>query len=463
MRITDAISNNYICTPPLVAYSKPQALSEAKLEPLGDIFILGKALKNTAANAKLDTGKTPGIYAGDPLPGTLMPGPPQPVSALPAALQLNTPDPQKPGGQPAVQTPASLKPGGRPVSQTPGGQPAASNTAPSDPCRQESESAGQARRPTLRDMHKAYFAGNSVPASIPILTDEDVTLACFGPNHHYESSLTARKGVLKGDAGIIQPFASAVKAHRMFEKYLGRDLNYDTPDGRLLIEIGHPDGIKAGPYTSQDGIIFGEIGAKDPDAVAHELGHAILEAHRKYSWTDNASSAAHEAFADTTAFLSALQDEDAIKDMAQKLPQGFPPAAAMIAEGSTELSPYPIPSGMGLRCIAAEPPDYPIKPYEECHQSSHRFTGAFYKILKEYAESLTSDKCHLETALKESRDKLGSQFARLLDELPQKETISMAELAQCLISIDEKEGAKLTPLYRKHFTATCLLEAENSL
>ncbi|MCR5663047.1 MAG: hypothetical protein K6G50_13125, partial [bacterium] len=289
MRITDAILNNYICTPPLAAYSKPQALFEAKLEPLGDIFILGKAMKDTAANAKLDTGKMPGAYAGDP----------------PAAAKAQC------------------------VAKTPGKTPAADNTAPDKVSRNKSKSAGKTQRPTLSDMHKANFAGDNVPASIPILTDEDITLACFGPNHRYESSLTARKGVLKGDAGIIQPFASAVKAHRMFEKYLGRDLNYDTPDGRLLIEIGHPDGIKTGPYTSHDGIIFGEIGASDPDAMAHELGHAMLEAHRKYSWTDNATSAAHEAFADTTAFLAALQDNEAIEDMAQKLHDGFPPAAAM--------------------------------------------------------------------------------------------------------------------------------------
>lgn len=422
MRITDAISNNYICTPTLEAYSKPQAMFEAKLEPLGDIFILGKALKNTAANAKLDTGKMPGAYAGDP--------------------------------------PAAAK--GQRTAKMSGATPADGNIAPNKDSRNGSESAGKFQRLTLHDMHKSSFAGDNVPTSIPILTDEDITLACFGPNHSYESSLTARKGVLKGDAGIIQPFASAIKAHRMFEKYLGRDIDYDTPDGRLLVEIGHPDGIKTGPYTSHDGIIFGEIGAQDPDAMAHELGHAILEAHRKYSWTDNASAAAHEAFADTTAFLAALQDDETIKDMAQKLKDGYPPAAAMLAEGSTELSPYPIPSGMGLRCIAAEPPDYPIKPYEECHQSSHRFTGAFYKILKEYAESLVNDKYDMEIALKESRDKLGNQFAKLLDELPQKETISMTELAQCLIGIDEKNGTELTPLYRKHFAATYLLTEEGT-
>lgn len=162
------------------------------------------------------------------------------------------------------------------------------------------------------------------------------------------------------------------------------------------------------------------------DIVAHELGHALLDAMRPDLWTLQALEvfAFHEAFGDICAILTSLSHDEVIyfvlketngnlrnENVASKLAEQMGAALYNIANGSNGRSKAAMRNAVnGFTYIQPEKlanTGSDDKLCAECHSFSRVFTGAWYDILCDLYDLYCKELNQLE-ALKKARDVIGN-------------------------------------------------------
>ena len=332
----------------------------------------------------------------------------------------------------------------------------------------------------------------------------------------------SEQGRLEGDRGVIESYVAADEAYRLHADALGRDFSF--ADGRkLTVSLDDVRAVDAGP-SQQPGRAVVQLppeaafAANDPDVVAHETAHAVLDAHRPelFHGGDGAAEL-DEAFADTTAMLTALRDPAVRADVIAKAAAGQRSnLASSIGEGYNQViqaqdeekakkPPAPLSNDvagsaagdsrtgaeaeLGLGTTGAqgqEPPtpawqrlDTPIAPlagneraglrdlsdaaptddFAEEHEASRRFSSATYQSVLDVAHSMRAHDPGLteDEALKRAAQRVGSDFSRTLDFLPVGMASTQSDLAQAMIKADRiDQGGELAAIYQRNFEAAGL-------
>jgi Fungalysin metallopeptidase (M36) len=127
-----------------------------------------------------------------------------------------------------------------------------------------------------------------------------------------------------------ESFIAADSALRLFEGALGHDIKWNF-SGALKVHPLGGDGFNA-YYQQQDGSInfLGEVDKKTKqrleaseslEVVSHECGHAILDGLRPglLGWFSSTEAGAfHEAFGDTVAMLTSMQDDRVLDKLVEQ-------------------------------------------------------------------------------------------------------------------------------------------------
>jgi hypothetical protein len=248
----------------------------------------------------------------------------------------------------------------------------------------------------------------------------------------------------------------------MAETYAGGRIDWSFQDS-----LGHPMLIKphAGKdtqnayYNPQSGSLnfFSYLDEKtgerqrtgmSRDIIAHETGHAILDALRPH-YIESLSVGAggfHESFGDMIAILSALNDEHVVE--------------ALRVQTRGDLSKPNIVSGigeqLGASCFDKGPLREAINKHKyadqaflpltdendpangmgsECHSYANLFNGAFYDLFLAFYNQAGAQSTDFATAVAEARDKAGSLLLRAVEMGPVGD-ISYREAAMAFLRAD---------------------------
>jgi hypothetical protein len=190
-------------------------------------------------------------------------------------------------------------------------------------------------------------------------------------------------------------------------------------------------------FYMKDNRIGGTVYAVDSnDIVAHELGHAILDAYRPEMWSAAYLEVAsfHECFGDFTAMMYALTFDEIVQNIIKetngdlkntnvvaRLAEQLGKAIFLLANDGTRSPDY-------LRCAVngfkySNPGNLPVKgPAEslaaECHSFSIIFTGALYDIFVMMYESEKSAGKDLVSAVKSARDQISKYVLKAVQNAP---------------------------------------------
>jgi len=163
--------------------------------------------------------------------------------------------------------------------------------------------------------------------------------------------------------------------------------------------------------------------ANSSDVVAHELGHALLDAQRPDFWSVQAPEiwAFHEAYADITAMYQLMQHDKALEHALQETKNDLR-KSNVISRLAEEMGNaiYHLTRGQGGRKPEAlrdainnfkwAPPNKLPKSApdnrlaSECHSYGRVFLGAWYDILVKFFEYEKSNQTKSIVALKKARD-----------------------------------------------------------
>ncbi len=292
-----------------------------------------------------------------------------------------------------------------------------------------------------------------------------------------------------------QAFVIADRSLKMAERYLGRELPWGFSEAlgrdQLLIHPHVGADVANAFYSSQSGSlnfyhftdpVTNEVvrTGQSADVVAHEMGHAILDAMRNeyISSMSIHGGGFHEASGDIIAMLTALQD-DAVVEAVHAETQGDlsrPSAITRTAEGLGEsighmsgvqkdalrhalnnfryadqhFLPYAPPSRRGDDVLA-----------QESHSYSNLFVGAFYDILTETHTAISGSERDFAKTLKMARDITGSLFFRAVELGPVGEP-SYREMAESFLTADEVDfGGKFRPILEAVFLQRGILRPED--
>lgn len=250
---------------------------------------------------------------------------------------------------------------------------------------------------------------------------------------------------------------AAVSALAVFPE-AGRDLNAYYDRRALKFFYAYIREMKKTLYT-----------AESADIVAHELGHAILDAHRRDLWSMQALEvwAFHEAYADVNAILSILQHDVIIERMAENNRIGRPNIVSRLAEEMGDAI-YLLTKGEDGRKPGALrdainnfkytqperlPKDGPDdKLLGECHSFGRLFLGAWYEIfVKAYVQE--KKKQSAVDALKTARDVMGRYITQAMIDAPATPRFYDA-VARNMLAIDKKSNdglyqAIMTDVFKK--------------
>lgn len=236
-------------------------------------------------------------------------------------------------------------------------------------------------------------------------------------------------------------------------------------------------------FHYNDSRIGGSIFTCDStDIVAHELGHAILDAYRPETWSAVSieASSMHEAFADLVAILHALTYDEVLslivqetnadlrkENVVSRLAEQFGQAIYKISgPNSGRLSnalrsaindfKYVNPSSLPLDA----PND---KLAQECHSFGRVFLGAFYDILVMIFEDIKSTGADPVSALKQSRDILALYSLKAIQVAPLNSKF-YSSVAKTILWADATLGnrkyqARLQEIFRKRNLSTTQLMA----
>jgi hypothetical protein len=285
-------------------------------------------------------------------------------------------------------------------------------------------------------------------------------------------------------------FASAAKTIEMFEALLGEPIHWAFGSDKLGVVPDHADREWLNAYYSRWEGSINFFHQRDPitnktvqsghsgEIVAHEAGHAILDALRpEYlnSWGPDVGGF-HEAFGDCMALVISLQDERVLNRLMVQTGGDLskPNLAAAMAE---EL-------GQGINDVRGEnrtggdlirnainnfkwqdPSTLPDRggPDElgsEAHSFSRLWTGAFYDVLKGIAEANKAAGMAPKDAIRAAGQEGMKMMANLMKTAPRGE-FTYREMAQALIQAEDRyNGGKYSGLIRQVFTDRLILPAE---
>lgn len=272
-------------------------------------------------------------------------------------------------------------------------------------------------------------------------------------------------GDLEGSPNITSPFVTANQVNETVEGDLGRDVRYNSPDGRLNINVDTPShqpnespyhspgtGTLTFPATST-----GDNLANDPDVIAHEQGHAILDSQRPDMDFAPESKAAHEGFSDGVAFFQSLQQDEVKQDTIQRWDNPEGPQSGLASNVSEAGSQY-FGTGNGgqaegLRDLSTPAPTGSVDSHGH-HRDSMKFSTALHDSTRDVYQQLRKDNPNLtsEQAYDQATDRVRSDFYRSLDFLPPGGTISQSDLGAAMMQANgvDSEGAQ-QQLYRGNF------------
>jgi hypothetical protein len=173
------------------------------------------------------------------------------------------------------------------------------------------------------------------------------------------------------------------------------------------------------------------------DVVAHELGHAILDAYRPETWSVMSLEAAsmHEAFADLVAILHVLTYDEILNLVMQetngdlkkentvsKLAEQFGQAIFKLSGPNSGRLPNALRSAINnFKYVnpASLPTDAPNDQLaQECHSFGRIFLGAFYDLLSVFFETLKKEGLPPIEALKKARDTLAQYSLKAIQTAP---------------------------------------------
>lgn len=197
------------------------------------------------------------------------------------------------------------------------------------------------------------------------------------------------------------------------------------------------------------------------EAIAHEVGHDILEGLRPdHSEGDDETGAFAEAFGDTVAILYTMEFgsncERALSQSHGNLRHQNLISKLFEEDGKSQrLAANPnARSGYWLRSALNDSQYHPaseVKEYE-VHEQSLPYTAAFYATLADTYERNRDAGQAPTTALLNARDTLGKVWARSLDYLPRK-NIHFSDGLAALVQADRELGTGLEPLLTESFAS----------
>ncbi|MBQ7503358.1 hypothetical protein IJT93_11750 [bacterium] len=124
-----------------------------------------------------------------------------------------------------------------------------------------------------------------------------------------------RSGRIDKADGCLQSFSAARATLDTFRR-CGAELQGGEP---LTLIVGHPQVGGSLPFYRSAAPKYIAVSQNEefmhPDFISHEVGHAILDRSRQYDCSSLKTLAAHEAFADSCAFITSLQDREALWDI----------------------------------------------------------------------------------------------------------------------------------------------------
>ena len=286
-------------------------------------------------------------------------------------------------------------------------------------------------------------------------------------------------------------FAAAVQALEVFQEAYGEPIRWAT--GKAQLEVTPDAGENLNAYYSrwEGGLFF--FHSTDPktsetvysggsgEVVAHELGHAILDALRPgYFSTWSADPGAfHEAFGDVLALLVSLKNEAVLERVVEQTGGDLsrPNLAAALGEqlGQTinHTSGHNSTGGDYTRNAINEftwqdpdtlpgsaPPD---QLSSEVHSYSRLWTGAFYDVIKGIAAEKLASGVSARQALAETADEGLAMLARQMRHAPDGD-FTYKDMALALLK-SESEGnqGRHSELIRRAFTARKILPEELGL
>lgn len=279
----------------------------------------------------------------------------------------------------------------------------------------------------------------------------------------------------QSDFTVANTFVAAADTVRTFEEKLaqhtGRKLNWAFRNSKLGVSptSGH---WKNAYYSREHGGLFlfsfdtknGEKSSSgnSGEIVAHEAGHAILDAVKPgWNRSNNVEIRAfHESFGDMLAILMSLKDEKVISSLVEDtggdLRDGPKSKKNLVSEMGEELG-----NQIGIRSAYNDfhyknPSELPNRGNEtqlgrEAHDFSRLFSGAFYEILDGISDGYRADGQTPDQALRSAADEGWTLLVGMLDKAPMSGG-SFRRLAQSMIA-GEKElnGGKRQELLRDVF------------
>lgn len=271
-------------------------------------------------------------------------------------------------------------------------------------------------------------------------------------------------GELEGDPSITSPFVTANQVHNTVENDLGRDVRYRSEDGRLNINVDTPGRQpNESPYHTPDSgtLTFPDSGtgqnlAIDPDVVAHEQGHAILNSQRPEIDFSPESKATHEGFSDGVAFFQSLQQDEVRADTIRRWDnpeESQSGLASNISEagaryfGNTEAE-----QTDGLRDLSEAPPTGSVDAHGH-HTDSQKFSTALHDSTRDLYQQIRRDNPDLssEDAFDQATDRVRSDFYRSLDFLPPGGQVTQDDLGQAMMRANGVDnGGGEQALYRRN-------------
>lgn len=307
--------------------------------------------------------------------------------------------------------------------------------------------------------------GTAAPGAAPLYTQiqgEHVRI-----NHPSMAPLArVSGGRVEGDPGVTSAFVTTENIHDMAEGAMGRPLRYRTGDGKLEVNLnnGSPmDGPHHMPGTGTINlpVVNGLNAADDPDLVAHEQGHAILDAQRPDLSRSNPSTRAmHEAFGDATAYFASLRNPDVRADTLRNWGQGNASTLATnVAEGATAaVNPAALPTA-AIRNLADAPPTAADNQLPDSHEAARKFGSAMPHIVRSVYDDLRQRNPNLtpDQALQQAAQQVGGDFFRSPDFLGASPEQSQNDLAAAMMRANSVDGqGGRNEMYRRHFESAGL-------
>jgi hypothetical protein len=267
----------------------------------------------------------------------------------------------------------------------------------------------------------------------------------------------------------VNAFALVDKTLNIYQDLLGRNINWGFEKNQLQL-FPHAGKMMNAYYSRKDGAIklfefvrpdTGKVvkTCQSSDVVTHETGHAVLDGIKPKFLENFGFGVAgfHEAFADTTAMLSALQNDSLINTMLEATAGDLRKEniIACLAEefGDAIHKNDHNPANDNMQYLRNAINFFEQKPYKEMpyrdrvnddtvlglesHSYSRLYLGAAYDVLVGMYEKAkpTNSFGDQKFALMQARDEFAQTFARALDFSPAGE-VDFKDMALAMMKAD---------------------------